>query len=640
MSEGNVEVRSVLRLDDKSSGVVEKLKGGYEKLAEKVGEVEHEMLSMGKQAVSTAAGFEIFEGLHAIKDLGHEFFSAAAGLAEEKKQLASSIAIGDRAGRSYAQIKEEASELHDTLEGLGAEMGVSTEAIVDSFSEIQARSNRTVESTKQLIEEMILAGRAVPGGMEGIAGAFRDLEAGFVRPRNQLVQLMIMTGTVEGSAKKVAKGLNAMFQSGQQDKVIALAEQAIGRMSAKTKDLPPTFGQVMTSLHTMRENIFETVGTHLMKSLTPPLTQMRKYLLDNRDAMEKWAESAGEKVGEWVTEAAHKIQTGFEYLKNHASEIKAAIGEAVDKAKSVVDFIVAHREAIALAFGAKAAAPLVGSALGGVGQAMGLVKSVAGAGSGALGIAGGSAAAFGVTIASFAAAVGAFALAVDQWQKLMNLTHGKSDAEQNQDARKERLEQIAASPEKTSLPDFEELRAKFIDQADAMGITTRVAGEYVDSMWNMHAAMRAQAEMLDDAAQKAMGGQETEGVEEWIATYGKAVATHSEALQKYAANVLAGSEGLFNAFLASGKEVEGGFDHLGDLVQSKSEEYAKILKSMVGEKGAKPDKVQLNFNNANIHIKQEFKSGDPERILLAFKKDFTKNAVARTQSRLGVPFGL
>lgn len=635
-----VEVRSVLRLDDKSSHVVEKLKGGYERLSEKVGEVEHEMLGMAKQAAATAAGFELFRGIESIKELGHEFFDAAAGLAEEKKQLATSIAIGDKAGRSYAEIKEQASELHDTLEGLGAEMGVSTEAIVESFSEIQSRSNRSVESTKQLVEEMILAGRAVPGGMEGIAGAFRDLEAGFVRPRNQLVQLMIMTGTVEGSAKKVAKGLNAMFQAGQQDKVIALAEQAIGRMSAKTKDLPPTFGQVITSLKTMRENIFESVGTHLVKSLTPPLQQMRKYLLDNRESMERWAESAGEKVGEWVKEAAEKVQSGFEYLKSHANEIRLAVGEAVDKAKSVVDFIIAHREAIALAFGAKAAMPLVGAVAGGAGQAIGLVKNIAAGGAGSLGIAGGSAVAFATTIAAFAAAVGAWKLAIDQWEKLQGLTHGKSDAEQNEDARKAALERITSTPEKLNTAEFDTLRAKFVEQSDAMGLTARTAGEYVDSLWNMHETIRAQAAQFDEAAGKAEQGADAEGVAEWASAYGRAVEAHSEGLEKYAAKVLAGNETLFNALLASGTQIEGGYDHLAELVQDRSEDYAKVLRGMGGEKGKAPDKVQLNFNNANIHIKQDFRQGDPERVLLAFKRDLVKNSVARTQSRFGLPGGI
>src|SRR5258706_10362793 len=103
------------------------MKGGYEHLSEKVHEVEHEMASMLRQTLAVAAGFELGRGIESIKELGHEVFQAAKNLGEETKALTGAIAVGDKTGRSYEEIKAQASELHEELEGLAVAAGASTE---------------------------------------------------------------------------------------------------------------------------------------------------------------------------------------------------------------------------------------------------------------------------------------------------------------------------------------------------------------------------------------------------------------------------------------------------------------------------------------------------------------------------------
>jgi hypothetical protein len=637
-----VEIRSVLKLDDRSSDVVEKMKGGFEHLNEKVSEVQHEFASFAKQTLAVAAGFEIGRGIESIREFGHEVLEAGKNLEEEQKQLAGAISMGDKSGRSYDQVKQEAKGLHEELEGLAISAGASTESIVDAFTTIQSRSQRSTEEVKSLTEEMVYASRAVPGGMEGMASAFRDLESGIVRPRNQLVQLMVMTGVVDGNARKVAKNLNAMFQAGQADKVTELAERAITKMSEKMKAAPATFSQTIASLKALRESIFETVGAPILAALVPPLQQLKKYFVEHREAIEKFAHVMGEKVGVWVNEAADKIKEGFQYLQDHAEDIANAIKEGVSAVRAVVEFVIAHREALAIAFGAKMAAPVIGGAVGAVREGIGMVQGIAGAGAPALGIAGGSAAAFATTIAAFAAAVGAWALAIDQWNKLFSIWHGKSDAQQDEEARKERFEAMGKSTGKIDTHAFDVMRAKFVEQADAMGMTSRAAGELADSYWAQHRALRQQADQLDEVTQMISSGKDFEASSQWVVIYDKAVQSHNEAIMQYAADVIAGNQTLQNAFLASGAQLEGGFDKLGELVMGKSEEFGKILKGMGGEggKGKLPDKVNLNFNGNNFQIKQEFRQGDPDRIAIAFKKELVKSALYRQQSRVSTPFGL
>lgn len=639
-----VEIRSVLKLDDQSSAVVEKMKGGYDHLSEKVHEAQHEMASMFKQSLTFAAGFQLSNGIESIKEFGHEAFEAAKELGEEKKALAGAIAVGDKAGRSYDEIRAQAGELHEELEGLGIAAGASTSAVVDMFSSIQARSSKSVAQTRELTEEMIYAGRAVPGGMEGIANAFRDLESGFVRPRNALVQLMVMTGTVDGTAKKAAKGMMQMFQAGQQDKVMALAEEAISRMAAKTKEMPPTFGQISASLKDIRMAVFENAGAPLLKALTVPLNEMRTYLTKHKVEIFEAAKGIGEKVGKWVIAAGERFKEGFQYLQSHAEEIKDAIETAANTAKGVVEFIIAHKEAIAIAFGAKALVPMGMNAAGSIGSGISLATSIGKAGAPALGLAAGAGgvAAFTLAVASFAAAVAAWSWAASEWGKLQNLTHGKSDAQQNEEARKKRLDELGGSTGKVDSGEFDRLRAKFVEQADALNMTAKAAGEYADALWAQHRALAEQTDQFDQAAKMADFGNDFEASNLWVVMYDKAVQSHNQAVMQYAANVLAGNQTLQNALLASGSNLEGGFDALGDLVMGKSEEFGKILKGMGkdAQKGELPDKMAVNFNGGQVfHVKQEFRDQDPDKVLLVFKRDMVRTAVNRQQSRIGTPFG-
>jgi hypothetical protein len=377
--------------------------------------------------------------------------------------------------------------------------------------------------------------------------------------------------------------------------------------------------------------------------MTGPLVKLKEYFVQNREAISKWAHEVGVKVGVWIKEAAEKIREGFQYLQNHAEEIKKAIQEGFDAAKAVVQWILAHKEEIAIAFGAKAVLPgAIGAAKGGIEVASSL------AGMGGMGLKGGSLmsagglASFGLAVAAFAAAVGAWKLAIDQWNKLRDMTHGKSDAEQNEEARNVRLRDMGGSAEKIDTKEFDKLRAAYIDQADAMGMSQRAAGEYADAVWEHHRILRQSAEEVDEIAQRAGQGDEVESAKRWVDIFNGAVLQQNEAVQRYAANALAGSEMLQNAFLASGANVEGGFDHLAELVGGKSEEFAKILKGMGTDAahGKLPDKVQMNFNGNTFNIKQDFKDSDPDRILLTFRRDLVRNAIARNQSRLGTPFGI
>jgi hypothetical protein len=59
-----------------------------------------------------------------------------------------------------------------------------------------------------------------------------------------------------------------------------------------------------------------------------------------------------------------------------------------------------------------------------------------------------------------------------------------------------------------------------------------------------------------------------------------------------------------------------------------------------GADGAHPGAPNYDFRGSNFHIKQDFRDQDPDRVMIEFRKDLQKHAVARIQSRNATPFGL
>jgi hypothetical protein len=403
----------------------------------------------------------------------------------------------------------------------------------------------------------------------------------------------------------------------------------------------------------IRENIFEGLGIPILKAMTEPLRKIQKYFHDNAAEVEKWAIKVGTKVGEYVTDAAKMMQDAFNYLNDHADDIRAAISDAASVIRGVVEFIIAHKETLAIAFGAKMALP----AAVGVAQALPAVGSALGAKT-----LGGSVAAGGIT----AVAAVAWFEAVDQLVQVIKLG---TNASHDEMARKEALVRRASALHGVEVKDYEQLREAFVQNADAIGMTTREAGKYADALWEQNKPRREAVRRLGElekmqelpaqVVRAPMAIPEKEAIpspyapgmepvagqgelDEWLGYYNRAIQMHDDALAKEAASAIAGSNLLQTALMSANSNVEGGFDNLAEMVKGKSEEFAKVLHGMAAERAekAKSQAVNLNFHGATFHIKQDFKDKDPERLALLLRRDIVKQIVNPTQSRFGTPFGL
>lgn len=634
MSEGhNTEVGTKLVLDDHATAALHRVGQGFEKISEHVHHAQGELGGFARQAIATAAGFQLSGAIESIKELGMEGFKAAAANEEQIKGLAGLVAITDKVGLSYEQTLKQGEELKENLERISIAAGQNADALIDSFGMIAEKTTKTKEEVVELTEKLAFAARATRGGVEGLAGAFAQLEMGIIRPRNQLVMLMKQTGVVAGDAKKIAKSLTAMMAGGdeQKAKVFELAEQAVSRMADKMRNAPLTYAEIVKSLHTIRENIFEALGGPMVKALTPALDNLRRYLVENKHAIEAYAESMGVKVGDWIKSATESVADGFKYLQTHAQEIEAAIKSGAKTAKDVVEFILAHKEEIAIAYGVRTAAPMVGSAID-AGKTALSVGGMIGAGSSVGGIAlGGGAVAAAAGLAALTAAIVAVGAAAYEAYLL------SQEIPTQQDDINAKLEAFKRITEKDGLLDKGDLDdlARFRRELGEMSVE---AGRAADAMWGARSNRQT-----DDARLNAEAAAGTpESMARLVAAYEGAVKTHDTYHQKFITSLMGQSTNLQSAFLNASDNIAGGFEHLIELLSlsqgAKSAAEFRRMHDLLKGNAKSQNVFNANFSG-NITVNQDFRDADPDRVAIILRQDLVKQAESRRQGMMGMAFG-
>lgn len=661
----DTEVHAKLTLDDAASAALEHIKGKFEQVNEKVKETTHELLNMAKQAAAVAVGFQLSGLIDSFKELGEETFHAAGELQNQTKELAGLIAVTDGGVHSFKELNDQAAEMGERLEGAATASGVTKAQMVDAFEMIAQRSTRGVEAVADMTEKMALASRALPGGMARMSEAWRDLEMGFIRPRNALLMLMKQTGVVEGPIKKVGAALNKLMQDptgAGREKVFQLAESAIAKMAERTKDMPMTFEQISNSLKNVREAIFEGIGMPMLRAVQPAFEKMLGYFKKHREEIEKIAQSVGVKVGEWITEAATKIQEGFEYLRAHADEIMNALTKGGAALMAAIKFMVDHKELILGLAVAQKLGPGAASLAGGVAKALPGIGTALGEGAGALTAS--SAAGFGAAVGTFAFAAATWAWAAQQDAALREEAGiGFFDAAgrfiqgvraANAESSGGKLKSYHGSAAEASNAvlnlhaSMRALQAAMTNgdppaqlgvlagKLDAMAIASVEVGEKVDaSVYGMsQAAHRLAADAGAAAFAEHMDQVRKQTVDvdvathEFLLTVQRATADHKKTVEQAASTILAVNPELLTALAGTGSTVKQGIDAI-----------KKALNNMPDT-----DKLELtptvNMGGVTVVMQQDFRDQDPDRIALIFRRDLMRAAMSPLSAKTGQPIGL
>lgn len=647
------EIGTKLTLDDQAHAALHKLKENFEELKEKVAETGHEMVSMAKQAAAVAIGFQLSGAIETVKEFGEEIFESAGHLAEQKKELAGAISMVEKGEMSFDELSGRANELNEHFEQLGITTGNTKESMLDAFEMIAQRSTRSSEEVSGMVDKMAVASKNLPGGLQAMSAAWRDLESGIIRPKNALVMLMRQTGVVAGGAKKVAKALNAMMQGGHQEDVFKLAETAVDRMAKKMKDAPLSFDQLLVSLQSTREAFFESMGGPMVKELGGELEHVRTYLAAHREEIEKLAHTMGDKVGEWVKIAGAEIKEAFEYLENHSAEIGKALEDGAGAIKSAVTFLADHRDLLV----GLAAAQFVGKpALGALGAAAGYAPGLGAAAGKAIGAGG-----FGVTgLAGGMLGAGAAVAAVASWteasnqmgkleketglgfgQIIENIAHpmtslfSLADKLANVDAL---VRRVASGAEDVNLTN--ESMNHFIDSLERAGEAAVEAGTMTEAAYRqVLAAANAQAETharlanamgsFEAASANVMGAQGIAvglGLSKIGSSFKEASDANAKEADAAARRILTANNALRVALAGATGSVE---------------DALKKLHGLASGGGDSPEAKlpPINFGPTTMHIHQDFRNVDPDRIAMVFRRDVARSATNRITSKFSSPFG-
>lgn len=631
---GESEVRIKLVMDDQTAALIDKLKenlqgaeksaSGVEEAVKRVGEGAEHFEHIGKGVHEAKEGLggmtevaeKAFFWLEDIKLVGEvigEGFSAAYEMAsklaeaaieaaseaqKQERAMTGLLSMIDQGQHSWQQIAQYVGDTREELEEAGIKAGVSADQMTTMFDTIVERGNMSSEKAKELTEQMALVGRITRGGMSALADGFAMMEMGVVRARNPLVQLISATGMLEGNAKHVAAALQKMSP----EKQMELAEKAITKQAEMMKKggagAAPSLDMLKTSFEGIREMVLDAMGRPMLDKLLPPLVELRTFLLENKEKMIDFAVEVGTKFGEFIEASAEFTHSAYQALKENWESFREVFNDAFGSAKDTFQYIYDNKEAFAKTI--HDVVTDLATVFHKIHEALEKMSAIL--------------------------------LAID---KKTGFFGGAMVGAEQKKIEGELRKQVQ-SPEAPNQKALDELRQKYVDNALAMGQNAREAGEAFDRIYSFHADVMAQAAHVDEAAAKGNVG----GV---VDAYNQARQHHNEAMQKYAAEAIAGSEDLQKALLFSGEQlVDGGFKPLIDMIKEKNPEFAKQLKAggetvkdIMGKGGP-----NVNFNNNTFHIKQDFRDQDPDRVIMTFRRDLVKSAAARTQARVATPFGL
>ena len=639
------KVQADLVVNDLTAATFSKIKSGFHAIEHQVDHVTSGMMGFVKSTASTALGFQLASLPHMLHAVADNAIEAAMAASKEEKSIAAALMMTDRKGRSYGELREEAGGLRKELREMGMNAGVSGDSVVESFNDIAARTNKSTEEVKRMMGQMVQAGRIAPGGLASITSGFEMLEMGVARARNPIVQMISSTGLLHGNARQVAKEMQKMAP----DKMMELAEKAITRMAKKMENVPLSFGEAVTSMKDMREEIFDIVGMPIFKGFAPIMRTIREEFKAHKEDIAAWGETVGKQAAEGVKWAGDELKQAMTMLRDNWGEISADIKGAAGALTTAAKFVVDHKDV----FGRMAAgglAPEVNIATGNAGHSsVGGILGDVGGGAAMGGKLGGP---LGAAVGGAIGALGALteetvALGYDLGQLWSKTGESKKaiDAE---------IEALDKSIKKRQA-EMEAIDAQVQKRDAYTGAQRQLTKEL--GMTGEQGTMPTAQEMLPGAGFKDMMVGARDVMDEESTAMAQSMAFNFKQMYEYAEqshdagamnaveNILMNSKQLQYALVMSSVDVGKGFDDLIDAMVEggrMTAEAGKHAKELVASKGgeglAKMGGVHVGGGNT-VNMKLDFKQGDPDRIMVRFKSEFMKAATHKIAARAGGPLG-
>lgn len=576
------------------------------------------MVAAGAVLAIGAAAYETEQAVQALVGAG---LAAADAMELQERTMAGILGLADAGKHSFEELHRYAAGVREDMESAAIQSGTSTKEMAQGFDELFRRGNMSSEAVKDLTKDLALVGKVAPGGMQEVTQGLAMFEAGMIRGRNPIVQLISATGTLKGNAKEVATQLEKMTP----EKQMEAAQKAIAKqaelMKAQGFANTPTLGELKTSFQDIRESVMESFGQPMVDALVPKLVSVRDYLAEHIETIKAYAGDVGDFVGQYIDSFMNVMGRVYEDTKrdwsaiyDSAKRIWNTMGEAFGLADETTDDIVNK---------------LTG-AIDTVTQGFQFVSET-----------------LRSTVDVISDPINALKAIVDDTVDVNQRSQKESER-----SYKEAGEAASRFGEgggggneaaQKAFDDAMETYRKWEEAAIKAGELTQsdmdkdiaTLTDYREEMASRNEAMRNEI---------ASGGEGA--VADFQAYVNMAIHSHNEGVMASAASMLAGSDVLMHAMQSGSLNIEGGFDHFIRMIASKAPEAAEALKKagdiIKGEGGVKPTGgggISIGGGNT-INIKQDFRDQDPDRVIFQMRRDLVSLAENRRQAKTQTPFGV
>ena len=651
-----VEVRTELILAgvEKNNRDLAEMKAKFDQTSKGA---EQARLSFGEWAATAShlanvVGVNLSSIAEKVKQLGGEFVDA--GHAAEAGDVALATMIQTAQGGKLEDAVQKAQGIGDAFDEMAVRVGISNEALGNAFQVLAERSDATdasLGSNMGQLQNLAQIASKLGKDVGALASEYSLMGEGMLRTRGQLFQLLQSTGIFGKDTKKAAAAWGELTDA----KRAELLKFGLDKIGGDIAKMPGYFGDASDALSSMVRMAKEKVGEPIVKELTPAVQGLAEDLYKLGPDIEDFGRLVAKELGGSVREGGRWIKESILWLKDHKAEIAADLKAAAQHVRDAIGFVLAHKEEIAVAFGAKAAMPLLKPAAG-------VVADVARAGYGG---AGGGVAGFGASgvpgatasLGAFAAAIAAVGLAADQSVKL---ARELADAEDTRLGGLKRLQELSA----TGDVERTENAVRTMAQLDeAAGRMTPQLRQFYDSM--VEGARRTQQVEADSAehlrkqiaigatgssnadAMRGAGGKASADVQgyamnqEWILlnAYNQAMQAGNKQMALLAAQTIASGALVGDAFLKTAKDVEGGFAAMAEMLAASGDQFAGFA-SKLKDKGAVPAAPKIVMTGGQtFNVKQDFRDKDPDKIAVVFRRDVGRVIERRASARYSGPFG-
>lgn len=659
MADGNrTEILTELTLEG-----VQQIQGDLRAIAErfKEGDKSREVAQKGfgdwigtAHQLAGVLGVNLLSVYEKVKGIGAEFINYGKSAQSGDQAVAALIATAQGTGIENAITA--AVDLGDRIDDIAIKAGVSGEALGAAFQTILERtgaSAKGIASASNEVEKLAVVSAKLGKDVGGISLEYSGMTEGMLKTKGQLFQLLQSTGIFGKTTKGAAEAWAGLTDA----KRAELLSYGLDKLSGQMAKMPPTFAEAEAGFENMMRIGREKIGEPLIRELTPALQDVAKEMIELGPDIDDIGKALAKEVGGGIREGGRLMKEALSWVKEHKGEIAKEIGDAAKTLKSVVEFVIANKEVLGAAFGAKT--------LAGSGVIGGAVKGAKGLGSAAnaiSGIDGGTVLGKNVgttgSMVALSAAIIGVGLAAEQATLLLQ------ELKTEEEHKKKGDRALGTMAGQGDVENVENVVRTMRDLDEAAGRSSYELNQYYAGMIAAAKTARAVKDInadvdrkkIDDARRTAMdldamGGTGSKGINDELTAsagmqvgvllnaYNNAVKQGDQGMALLAAQALASGQMVGQAFLKTNADVQGGLDAMAELLAASGGQFAGFAASLKS-KVAAPAAPKILMPGAKITVNQDFRNKDPDAVAIAFKRDIAKAAERRTSARYTGLFGL